>query len=134
MPLKKSGKPWINDSALVWNADGPGDHVGSVTEGEIVGELALVNATSVRNATVLAGEGGVELLAIDRAMFNHFTGFGSSPPGGLRARVAAAMRAACCRRILQTLPQARSEQDIEALMSFLSGLQVWGIAVVLRSL
>ena len=102
-----------------------GTHVGVVPEGEIVGELALVTVDVPRNATVIAGAGGVELLGIDRALFAHFTCVGFSPVAGRRAHVAAAMRAACCRRILQIPQQLRTDQDVEALQSFLSGLQAF---------
>lgn len=45
-------------------------------------------------------------------------------PGSESAQVAAALRAACCRRILEAAPSDRNESDLQALVIFLQELQV----------
>lgn len=89
-----------------------------------MGEHTLISGDSIHTYTARAGESGAEFLCVDRATFWHFADLGRTGMSEIPGQVAAALRVACCQRILEAAPSDRSESDIRLLMNFLSGLQV----------
>ena len=101
-----------------------GAHCGTAAVGDVLGELALVHSAHEHATTALVGATGAALLCIDRALFRHFADAPAEAPATESARVAATLRAACCRRILMLPASDRTAQDVQALVAFLHPLQV----------
>lgn len=98
--------------------------IGSACYGTIVGELILIECHNQYSVTVKADIEGAAFVGIDRAAFWNFVDVTNMAPAGAPAQVAAALRAACCQRILEMAPSDRGEADLQALVAFLRGLQV----------
>lgn len=98
--------------------------IGSARPGSIVGELCLIEYNNQYSLTVKAGTEGAAFVGVDRATFWNFVDMTRMQPGSAPAQVAAALRAACCQRILAMAPSDRGDADLQALVVFLRGLQV----------
>ncbi len=97
-------------------------HIGWVAQGEVINEAALVSVHRAHPNTVLAGDGGVELVTLDRSAFSRL-----EAQAGSQGSVAAAVQgimAGCCRRVLQLPVQLRSADDVETLAELLRHLEV----------
>lgn len=122
-----------------------GARCGTARPGDVLGELALASPCALRPCTARAAvpesapdvhpdgsheaarSGTLGVLCIERALFRHFdesAGGAAAGHGAVRGQVAAALRAACCRRLLATRPGERSVQDVQALVAFLHPLEV----------
>lgn len=98
--------------------------IGTASCGTIVGELCLLEHYKNYSVSVKADPEGATFVGIDRASFWNFVGVACNGPSSATGHVAAALRAACCERILRMAPSDRSDSDLESLVAFLSGLQV----------
>lgn len=98
--------------------------IGSARPGNIVGELCLIESNSQYSLTIKADTEGAAFVGVDRAAFWNFVDMTRMRPGSAPAQVAAALRAACCQRILEMAPSDRGDADLQALVAFLRGLQV----------
>lgn len=119
-----SSQPHCTGVRADGETDDWGAHLSTKSQGGIVGEHSLISVDSVHTYTAMAGESGAEFLCIDRATFWHFADQGRAGASEIPAQVAAALRVACCQRILEMAPSDRSESEIHLLMEFLRGLQV----------
>lgn len=97
---------------------------GTVSVGDLVGERALVDSQLLWDETAIGGAHGADIICIDRAMFGHFALTNGVTCGIANAQIAAALRVACCCRMLKMPAAGRSASDIDTLVSFLHNLEV----------
>eukprot|EP00892_Ulva_mutabilis_P012096 jgi/Ulvmu1/9259/UM050_0008.1 len=122
--LQRYGSTHVDDEDSHDSQD-CGAIVSSACEGSIVGELCLVQANNRHSVSVRAASEGAHFVGIDRAAFWNFVDLTRTGPGSASSQVAAALRTACCRRILEAAPSDRNESDLQALVTFLQGLQAF---------
>jgi hypothetical protein len=89
-----------------------------------VGEHSLIDTNNMHTYSVRVCAPGASFLCIDRATFWHFADLGRVGAAEIPAQIAAALRVACCQRILEMPPPDRSDSEIRLLVAFLHGLQV----------
>lgn len=98
-------------------------HLGWAFRGECFGEAALVNPSQRRPVSVVAGDGGVMLMVLDRACFNKLQAQAQEKQP-LAAAVVQSVLAAACRPILRVVGRGRTAEDVETLSELFSGLEV----------
>lgn len=98
-------------------------HLGWLKQGDSFGEAALVSATKQRAVSVVAGDGGVMLLVMDRSSFNRLQQQAQQEKQPLAAAAVQAVLAAACRPILDCKGR-RSPEDVDTLSELFSGLEV----------
>jgi hypothetical protein len=125
LPFANSHASLNSDSIAADDTTDLGAYITTQSTGAIVGEHSLISASSAHSYSARAGETGAEFLCIDRATFWHFTELGRAGAAEIPAQVAAALRVACCQRVLEMMPSDRLESDVPLLVEFLRGLKVW---------
>eukprot|EP00879_Flechtneria_rotunda_P022915 GHRR01024219.1.p3 GENE.GHRR01024219.1~~GHRR01024219.1.p3 ORF type:complete len:402 (+),score=184.58 GHRR01024219.1:5904-7109(+) len=99
-------------------------HIGWVSEGESFGEEALANPAKPRQCSVVAGDGGVLLLLLDRVSISRLQARAQAQQDAAAAAVQCVM-AAACRPLLQLPPNKRSSNDVEILAELLARLEAF---------
>lgn len=82
-----------------------------------------MNPSQQRPVSVVAGDGGVTLLVLDRASFNRLQQQAQEKQP-LAAGAVQAVLAAACRPILRVGSKARSAEDVQTLAELFAGLEV----------
>jgi hypothetical protein len=104
------------------------EHVGWVGQGEAFGASALLTSRTLRpaSASVVAGDSGVQLAVLDRAVYARLQNMACMQvhPGGSARATLDGLLAAACTPLLAVPPARRRTLELDALADLMGSMRV----------